>query len=59
MSMMITGAQCITCGRTGTTYEQANFEFECICCEQSRKTKEIKLLTQQSLWVRFLYWLVR
>lgn len=51
--------QCITCNRSGAAYEDSNFIFECNSCKKYLNDKEIKRSTQQSLWVRFLYWWVK
>ena len=41
----------------GYDIENAIFEFG--ICKAKRNKLEIKKSTQQSLWVRFLYWLVK
>lgn len=59
MGVVLMGAQCISCSRTGSAYENTNFKYECSKCQTYREQQEIKKFTQQSLWVRFLHWVVK
>jgi hypothetical protein len=59
MGVVFIGAQCISCSRTGSAHEATNFKYECSLCQLRREQQKIKESTQQSLWIRFLYWIVK
>jgi len=59
MGIVQWGTPCISCSRVGSVYENNNFIYECLMCQSRREKDEIKKSTQQSWWIRFLYWIVK